>query len=112
MQVHPCTWSRANGNRRNEDRHFCIRPSYHPVAIVTLRAQVRDLGLDGFATVIALGGKEYRAMVRADFQGRTVNLQFPFAGLPMGKAMQAVLLALQAGSPAPLSLQVREVATL
>ena len=50
-------------------------------------------------TVIGLGGKEYRQAIEAAFTGTGARLRFPFAGLQIGKAMQAVKLAIENGDP-------------
>lgn len=47
------------------------------------------MGLDRYGDVIGLGGKEYRAAIKAAFEGTGPELSFPFAGLPIGKAMGA-----------------------
>jgi hypothetical protein len=51
--------------------------------------------------VIGLGGKEYRAMVAQVFQALPVELRFPFAGLPIGMAMQATKRAVAANRLGP-----------
>ena len=48
-----------------------------------------QLGLDHYPEVVGLGGREYRAAVEAAFAGTPVALDFPFSGLPIGKAMGA-----------------------
>jgi hypothetical protein len=65
------------------------RKASNPVSREELRKQVKDQGLDQFPIVIGLGGKEYRLAIADAFQGLSVELNFPFAGLPIGKAMQA-----------------------
>ncbi|MCP4886910.1 MAG: hypothetical protein GY904_09905 [Planctomycetaceae bacterium] len=65
------------------------RKSSGPVSSEVLKQQIVDIGLDNFTVVIGLGGKEYRAAITEAFEGSTVDLRFPFAGLPIGKAMQA-----------------------
>lgn len=70
-------------------------PSTGPIRIDTLRDQVRQMGLDRYAEVIGLGGKEYRAAVEGAFGGTSVTLRFPFSGLPIGKAMGATKLAIE-----------------
>lgn len=65
------------------------RKSTMPVSIATLKQQICDLRLAEFQLVIGLGGKEYRAAVSQAFVGMNVELQFPFAGLPVGKSMKA-----------------------
>lgn len=65
------------------------RKSSGPVTIETLKQQVADLKLDRFADVIGLGGKEYCSAIVAAFEDTLIEPKFPFAGLPIGKAMQA-----------------------
>jgi len=65
------------------------RRSTNPIGFETLREQVRRLGLDRYSEVVGLGGQEYRAAIEAAFDGTAVALGFPFAGLPIGKAMGA-----------------------
>jgi hypothetical protein len=64
-------------------------PASSPVSATTLYGQVRTQGLDQFEHVVGLGGSEYRALVQQAFAGTTVDVEFPFAGLPIGKAIQA-----------------------
>lgn len=64
-------------------------PSTGPISIDALREQVRQMGLDRYAEVVGLGGKDYRAAVEGAFRGTAAALQFPFSGLPIGKAMGA-----------------------
>jgi hypothetical protein len=53
------------------------------------------MGLDRYAEVVGLGGKEYRAAVEGAFRGTAVALRFPFSGLPIGKAMGATKRAMR-----------------
>jgi len=72
-------------------------PSADTVTIEQIQAQAQRLGLERYSTIIGLGGKEYRrilAVAIAKLDG-IQRFQFPFAGLPIGKAMQAVKQALQ-----------------
>lgn len=71
-------------------------PATHPIAIEELQRQVRDLGLDTFSDVTALGGSGYRGAITAAFAGTGVTLHAPFAGLPIGKMMQATKAAVAA----------------
>jgi hypothetical protein len=64
-------------------------PSTRPIAVETLMEQVTRMGLDQYAEVIGLGGKEYRAAIESAFRGTRASLEFPFSGLPLGKAMAA-----------------------
>jgi hypothetical protein len=65
------------------------RKSSDPVSGELLRKQVRDQGLELFPIIVGLGGKEYRLAIADAFKGLSNELNFPFAGLPIGKAMQA-----------------------
>jgi hypothetical protein len=69
------------------------RRSTNPIGPVALREQVEHMRLGRYDEVIGLGGKEYRAAIEAAFEGTRVQLSFPFAGLPIGKAMAATKLA-------------------
>ena len=71
------------------------RQSTNPIGPEALREQVEQLALDHYGEVIGLGGKEYRAAIEAAFDGTLVRLSFPFAGLPIGKAMAATKSATQ-----------------
>ncbi len=72
-------------------------PATQPVSIPHLQEQVRAQGLDRFDRIIGLGGKEYRHAIEAAFAPWPVRLVFPFAGLPIGKAMQATKYAVTIG---------------
>jgi hypothetical protein len=65
------------------------RPSTHPVTIEVLERQVVEMHLDRYPVVVGLGGFAYREAISAAFTSRAVQLAFPFAGLPLGKMMQA-----------------------
>lgn len=75
------------------------RKSSAPVSYELLRKQVKNQELELFPVVIGLGGKEYRLAITEAFQGLSVELQFPFAGLPIGKAMQATKIAITKSCP-------------
>jgi hypothetical protein len=75
------------------------RRSTGPVATAALRAQVEQMALGEFDEVVGLGGKEYRAALTCAFQGSGVALRFPFAGLPIGKMLQATRRAIDSGTP-------------
>ena len=77
------------------------RPETEPVALDVLRQQIQALGLDRFSRIIGLGGKEYRAVLTRAFTGSAAELMFPFAGLPIGRAMQATNRAIASGAPIP-----------
>jgi hypothetical protein len=61
-----------------------------PVGVATLREQVWEQRLHDFARIVGLGGKEYRAAMEEAFAPCGSPIEFPFAGLPIGLAMQAV----------------------
>lgn len=65
-----------------------LNQATHPVCTETLQSQYRELGLDQYERCIALGGKEYRARLRAAIPSD--RLEFPFAGLSLGYTMQAL----------------------
>lgn len=67
-----------------------------PISIPALQDQVRVQTLDRFKIIVGLGGKEYRAIIESVFAPAGAELYFPFAGLPIGKAMQATKRALAA----------------
>ena len=71
--------------------------STRPVTVGVLRRQVDDLGLSRFDVIVGLGGKDYRAAMEAAFAGSSVRLAFPFAGLALGRAMQATKAATAIG---------------
>lgn len=73
------------------------RKSSGQIALETLVRQVIDLGLDGFKTVVSLGGSEYRAVVQRAFSHSPANITAPFMGLPIGRMMRAVKLAIREG---------------
>jgi len=66
-----------------------------PIDLLELRKQVGYKHLDRYAEVIGLGGAEYQAALRMAFGLTAVRLTFPFAGLPVGKAMAAAVAAAQ-----------------
>jgi hypothetical protein len=70
-------------------------PTTNPIAVEDLRRQVRDLGLDAYSDVTALGGSGYRGAIIAAFAGTGATLYTPFAGLPIGKMMQATKAAVE-----------------
>ena len=77
------------------------KPSTRPLSAELLRNQVRAKSLGAFQLIIGLGGKEYRHAVRNAFAGLPVSVQFPFAGLPIGKAMRATKKAIETNTPVP-----------
>jgi hypothetical protein len=73
------------------------RQSTNPVEVPVLRRQISEQDIDRFDAVIGLGGKEYQEATREAFSGLPPRLHFPFAGLPLGKAMQATKQAVSLG---------------
>jgi len=56
----------------------------------TLRQQVAYQGLHRYGAVVALGGKRYREHIHDAFAGDGARILAPFAGLAIGKYLQAV----------------------
>lgn len=75
------------------------RKSSNPVIVEFLRTQIPALGLDRCEHVIGLGGRAYREIIEAAFRPYPMELIFPFAGLPLGKALQATKHATSSGDP-------------
>ena len=69
----------------------------NPVSVETLQDQIRKRGLHNYDTIVGLGGKEYRQVIEKSFAYFNKKVHFPFAGLPIGKAMQATKRAIEAG---------------
>jgi hypothetical protein len=65
-------------------------PATNPIGVATLREQIRQQGLDQFSRIVGLGGKEYRTRLAEAFAPSGRVVEFPFAGLPIGRAMQAI----------------------
>lgn len=74
-------------------------PATNPIALERLHEQRQSQNLDRFGIVVGLGGKEYRAAIEEAFAGTPVQLIYPFAGLPIGKTMQATKRAIASGEP-------------
>jgi hypothetical protein len=74
-------------------------PVSGPISPDRLRDQVREQALDRYSVVAGLGGKEYRAAVGVAFAAAPGQLVFPFAGLPLGKSLQATKQAITSGNP-------------
>ncbi|HEX3722298.1 MAG TPA: hypothetical protein VHV31_05875 [Nitrolancea sp.] len=74
-------------------------PRTGPVDSETLREQVAVQQLDRYDPIIVLGGLEYQHAARAAFTTNAWRLRMPFAGLPIGKSMQATKRAIAAGIP-------------
>jgi hypothetical protein len=75
------------------------RRSTGPVGVDVLREQVDRQALGRFATVLALGGKDYRGPIEAAFAGTGVRVEFPFAGMALGVSLGAVKRAVRSGQP-------------
>lgn len=71
-------------------------PRTHPISVAELQRQVREQGLDAFTDVTPLGGSGYRGAITAAFAETGARLNAPFAGLPIGKMMQATKAAVAA----------------
>lgn len=75
------------------------KKSTGPVKLALLREQMEQMKLDGYESIVGLGGKEYRCILGQLFDGRRARLHFPFAGLSIGKAMHAINEAIKRGDP-------------
>lgn len=64
-------------------------PATNPISLAKLRTQLKEKGLDGYETVIVLGGKDYAKIVRTAFSGLSI-VKAPTEGLPIIKAMSLV----------------------
>jgi hypothetical protein len=65
------------------------RSSVEVVSLARLREQKRAQGLSEYVRIVGLGGRDYRTIIEQVFTEERDRLCFPFAGLPIGKAMQA-----------------------
>ena len=74
-------------------------PSTRPVAVSVLTNQIAQEGLDRFKIIVGLGGRCYREAIEAAYRSKSARLCFPFAGLPIGKAMQAAKRAIALDDP-------------
>lgn len=74
-----------------------LKKDTNPVSVETLQDQIRKRGLHNYDTIVGLGGKEYRQVIEKSFAYFNKKVHFPFAGLPIGKAMQATKKAIEAG---------------
>ena len=75
------------------------KKSTNPVSFSILKKQVMEQDLASFPTIIGLRGIEYRAVIEQAFDGLGAHLNFPFAGLIVGKAMHAIKVAIERGNP-------------
>ncbi len=73
--------------------------STSPISIRELKEQIKQKGLDGFDTVVVLGGRAYANVVHNAFGGFKVKVKAPVAGMQLGYAMSAVREAIDEGYP-------------
>lgn len=73
------------------------RKATNPVSVAVLQRQIREQHLDEFTLIIGLGGKAYKLIVEQAFAPFGVLVEFPFAGLPIGRSMQAIKRATVSG---------------
>ncbi len=71
------------------------KKSSNPISVEELAKQIREQKLADFDRIIGLGGKEYREAMRISFKEFNKIVEFPFAGLTIGRHMSAVKKALQ-----------------
>lgn len=62
----------------------------NPVSIIVLKQQVEAYRLHHFERIIVLGGATYRQLVEAAFAGCEARLEYPTAGLPLGRSIQFI----------------------
>lgn len=74
------------------------RKNTHPIGGSQLHAQIGQLDLHEFSTVIGLGGAAYREAIRLAFAEQPVSLEFPFAGQRLGIMMRSTKRAIESGS--------------
>lgn len=82
------------------------------VTMDALWQQVVTDDLAKFQTVISLGGTTYRMRVEAAFAPHGAAVLAPFAGLSIGRYLQAVRRSLDSGDPFPSSLNCTRLAEL
>ena len=70
-------------------------PGRRLVTVELLQEQILSQNLRDHLRIIGLGGKAYRTMLKQAFA--PTEIEFPFAGLTIGKAMQAVKAAIDVG---------------
>lgn len=75
------------------------RATTGPISIDALRRQIREWTMTRYSLFVVLGGRHYQEVTRRAFDGLPVRLVAPFAGLPIGKMMQATKLALVSAEP-------------
>lgn len=65
------------------------RPATGPISSEALADSLRQIPLCDVDTAIVLGGRHYRQAAALAFSESAIKLRFPFAGLPLGKAIKA-----------------------
>lgn len=73
--------------------------STDPTGVESLQQQVEDLQLARYGIVAGLGGASYREVITTAFAPHPVQLVYPFAGLPIGRMLQATKRAVANGDP-------------
>ncbi len=71
------------------------KKSSKPISVEELILQIGRQRLADFDRIIGLGGKEYREAMKNSFGEFNKIVEFPFAGLTIGRHMSAVKKALQ-----------------
>ena len=62
----------------------------NPISIAVLREQVAEQDLCSFKRILVLGGAMYRRAAEAVFTAYEKSLEFPTAGLPLGRSIQFI----------------------
>lgn len=62
----------------------------NPISVTALRQQVVDQYLCSFERILVLGGSMYHRAAEAAFVACKASLEFPTAGLPLGRSIQFI----------------------
>ena len=66
------------------------KQSTNPISYIQLAQQVREKHLYEYDRIICLGGRDYRSMVMKAFADTGVSIEFPAAGMKLGKSLQFI----------------------
>lgn len=69
----------------------------NPISIEVLQCQITEQHLEMFTRIIGLGGRVYQSVIEQAFAPFGKLVEFPFAGLPIGRSMQAIKRATVSG---------------
>lgn len=66
------------------------KPTEETVSVEVLSRQIKEMKLLNYCKIIGLGGKEYMDRIKRSFQKFRREVEFPFAGLTIGRSLSAV----------------------